>query len=153
MNSAIYVHLPQAVWAFVPAGNGYASSKLKWLKILTQCFLSMKFARWMMGSYFWRQLGLLVLIHTTSCACLVRDKLVGPKPDHSLTTCYGHARWPSTMQMHAPRELLPQSGWFVQPPSVWACVKTWLQRLVAQLYVIVSPIICFKGIVLLWTCD
>ena len=56
----------------------------------------------MMGSHFRRWLGLLVLIHTTSCARLVCEKVVWLKPDHSPTACYGHARWPSTMQTHAP---------------------------------------------------
>ena len=52
-------------------------------------------------------------IGTTSlCACLVCNKVVGPKPDHSLTTWYGHARWPSTMQTMHPRRPLPQSGRF-----------------------------------------
>ena len=55
-----------------------------------------------MGSRFRRQLGLLVLIRTTSCARLVCYKVVGPKPDHSPTTCYSHATWPSAMQTHTP---------------------------------------------------
>ena len=42
--------------------SGYALSDLKWLKIITQHFLTMKFAQWTMGSRFRRRLGLLVLI-------------------------------------------------------------------------------------------
>ena len=67
-----------------------------------------------MGSRFRRRLGVLVLIRTTSCARLVCYKVVGPKPDHSPTTCYSHARWPSAMQTHTPlRTSTP--GWAVRP--------------------------------------
>ena len=76
----------------------------------------MKFARSTMGSCFRRQLAVLVRIHTTSYARLVCDKVVGPKPDHSPTACYGQQGDQAPCRHMHHRRPLPQSRWFIRTP-------------------------------------
>ena len=116
MNSAVYVHLLYYLCHLqlsFQLRNGYASSELKWVKILTQCFLIVnEICRMNDGQPF----SEMARLTSSSCAHLVCNKVVGPKPNHSLTTSYGHARWPSAMQMQA---LLWTSTteWAVRPNS------------------------------------
>ena len=91
------------------------SSKLKWLKILTQCYLFVNEICTMVGSHFPRWLGLLVFISTTSHVFKAHmhvstKKWLSQNPATSLTTCYGHAMYTSSRHLPSHKNFITSAA-------------------------------------------